>query len=85
MVLSGCKENSVAINLSSEPRKKFLDAIKTGSGLSFVLANDVNSDVIGSVFSAYISADYKAAKNDINAYYSEAKDFLKSVNNSPMF
>lgn len=79
IVFSGCKENSVMINLSSEPKKKFLEAIKTGSGLSFVLANDINSDVIGSVFSAYISADYESNKDDINGYYTEAKDFLNSV------
>ena len=79
IVFSGCKENSVMINLSSEPKKKFLEAIKTGSGLSFVLANDINSDVIGSVFSAYISADYESNKDDINEYYIKAKDFLNSV------
>lgn len=79
MVFSGCKENSVTVNLSSEPRKKFLNAIKTGSGLSFVIAADINSDVIGSVHSAYISADYESGKDDINAYFKESKDFLSSV------
>lgn len=79
IVFSGCKENSVAVNISSEPEKRFLDAIKTGSGLSFVLAYDVNSDVIASVHSAYIAADYESAKNDINNYYAQAKDFLNSV------
>ena len=82
IVFSGCKENSVMINLSSEPRKKFLEAIKTGSGLSFVLANEINSDVIGGVFSAYISADYESNKKDINEYYTKAKDFLNSVSGS---
>lgn len=79
IVFSGCKETSVAINLSSEPRRKFLNAIKTGSGLSFVIASDVNSDVIASEFSAYISADYNSNKDDINSYFAESKDFLGSV------
>lgn len=79
MVFSGCRENSVTINLSSEPRKKFLDAIKTGSGLSFVLAADINSDVITGKFDAYISAGYDANKDNINGYFTEAKDFLNSV------
>ncbi len=79
MVFSGAKENSVVINLSSEPRKKFLNAIKTGSGLSFVLAADVNSDVVGSVYSAYLAADYETNKALINDYYAEAEAYLKSV------
>lgn len=79
IVFSGCKENSVAINLSSEPRKKFLNAIKTGSGLSFVLAKDINSDVVGSVFSAYIASNYEYGKEEIKKYYDESKDFLSSV------
>lgn len=79
IVFSGCKENSVAINLSSEPRKKFLNAIKTGSGLSFILTADINSDVIGSEFSAYIAADYKSNKDNIKNYYSESKEFFDSV------
>lgn len=79
IVFSGCKENSVVINLSSKPREKFLDAIKTGSGLSFVIAADVNSDVIGSEFNAYISADYNSNKDDINGCFAEASDFISSV------
>ena len=79
MVFSGCKENSVAVNLSSEPEKAFLDAIKTGSGLSFVLAADVNEDAIGSDYSAYICADYNSNKETINGYYAQARDYLNSV------
>lgn len=79
MVFSGCKETSVAVNLSSEPQKAFLDAVKTGSGLSFVLAADVNSDAVGSVYSAYICADYKSNKNTINDYCSKARDYFDSV------
>ena len=79
IVFSGCKENSVTINLSSEPRKKFLNAIKTGSGLSFVITSEINSDVIASVYSAYIAADYESCKKDIKGYFAEAEDFLKSV------
>ncbi len=82
IVFSGCKENSVTINLSSEPHKKFLDAIKTGSGLSFVLASEINSDVIASVHSAYIDADYESCKEDIKNYFATAKDFLNSVSGS---
>ena len=79
MVFSGCKETSVAVNLSSEPQKAFLDAIKTGSGLSFVLAADLNSDAIGSPYSAYICADYSANKEKINDYYAQSRDYLSSV------
>lgn len=79
MVFSGCKETSVAINLSSQPEKAFLDAIKTGSGLSFVLAADVNSDAIGSVYSAYVCADYGSNKKIINDYYAQARDYFDSV------
>ena len=79
MVFSGCKETSVAINLSSQPKKAFLDAIKTGSGLSFVLAADVNTDAIGSAFSAYICADYNSNKKCISDYYAKARDYFESV------
>ncbi|MBQ9355109.1 MAG: hypothetical protein IJT84_05455 [Clostridia bacterium] len=79
MVFSGCKENAVLINLSSTPRDKFLDAVKTGSGLSFVLANDVNSDAVISQYSAYISADYSNQKNNIISYVKEYKDCFGAV------
>lgn len=79
IVFSGCKETSVAVNLSSQPKKAFLDAIKTGSGLSFVLAADVNSDAVGSVFSAYICSDYESNKKVISNYYSQARKYFDSV------
>lgn len=79
LVFSGCKETSVAINLSSQPKNAFLEAIKTGSGLTFVLAADVNSDAVGSVYSAYISADYNSNKERITDYYSAARDYFDSV------
>ena len=79
MVFSGCKETSVAVNLSSEPKKAFLDAVKTGSGLSFVLAADVNADAIGSDYSVYICADYNSNKQIINDYYAQTRDYFDSV------
>ena len=74
MVFSGCKENAVLVNLSSTPRDKFLDAVKTGSGLSFVLASVVNSDAVTSQYSSYISADYSSQKSSIISYVKEYKD-----------
>ena len=79
MVFSGYKENAVLINLSSTPRDKFLDAVKTGSGLSFVLADDVNADAVISQYSAYISADYSNQKDNIVSYVKEYKDCFSAV------
>ena len=82
MVFAGCKENAVSINLSSTPRDKFLEAVKTGSGLSFVLANDVNSDAVTSQYSAYIAADYASIKEDIIAYAKEYRECFYAVSGS---
>lgn len=82
MVFSGCKENAVSINLSSTQRDKFLDAVKTGSGLSFVLAYDVNSDAVTSQYSAYISADYASIKDGIIAFAEEYSDCFNAVSGS---
>lgn len=82
MVFAGCKENAVSINLSSTPRDKFLEAVKTGSGLSFVLANDVNSDAVTSRCSAYIAANYKDTKESIIAYAEEYAEFFDAVSGS---
>lgn len=79
MVFSGCKENAVSINLSSTPRDKFLEAVKTGSGLSFVLANEINSDAVAGSYSAYISADYGNQKKCIADYAKEYKDCFLQV------
>ena len=82
MVYSGCKENAISINLSSTPRDKFLDAVKTGSGLSFVLANDVNSDAVNSQYTAYISSSYASMKDTIVAYAGEYNDCFNAVSGS---
>ena len=79
MVFSGCKENAVSINLSSTPRDRFLQAVKTGSGLSFVLANDVNADAVAGPYSVYISADYGNQKKWIADYAKEYKDCFVQV------
>ena len=84
MVFSGCKQNSVSINLSSSPRDKFLEAVRTGSGLSFVLAKDVNSDAVASQFSAYISASYASVSESIVSYAKEYGDCFKAVSGSPV-
>ncbi len=82
MVFSGCKENAVSVNLSSIPQDKFLEAVKTGSGLSFVLASNVNSDAVASALSAYISADYGNLKESIKNYIKEYKDYFNAVSGS---
>ena len=84
MVFSGCRENAVSVNLSSTPRDKFLEAVKTGSGLSFVLAYDVNADAVASSFSAYISAGYAGMKDSVIGYAKEYADCFNAVSGSPV-
>ena len=79
MVFSGCKENAVSVNLSSVPRKEFLNALKTGAGLSFVIADDINEDALASINSVYIAASYDYNKQLINDYLTESREFLDKV------
>ncbi len=79
IVFSGCKENAVSVNLSSVPRKEFLNALKTGAGLSFVIADDINEDALASMNSVYIAASYDYNKQLINDYLTESREFLNKV------
>ncbi|MBO4734105.1 MAG: hypothetical protein J5662_06465, partial [Clostridia bacterium] len=78
MVFSGCKENAVAINLSSEPQKSFLNSLKTGSGLSFFISYDLG-DAPVEKNGLYISSGFAINKNLISEYIDGSKDFISAV------
>lgn len=79
MVFAGCKENAVFVNLSTNHRKEYLNALKTGSGLSFVLSYEITEDALASRNGLYIASDYKANKKLIKEYLNESGDFLNKV------
>ena len=79
MVFAGCIENSVCINLSSNPEKEFLNALKTGSGLSFVLSYEIDQDALASGSGLFIASDYESNKEKIKDYIDRSKDFLNQV------
>lgn len=70
---------SSEINLSSNQRKYFLEALKTGQGLGFSVCGDYEMDFITGENSALAGSVWKDVKADIYSMVKESAEFLDDV------
>lgn len=80
IVFQGTKANSVSpINTAVNPRKQFLKAIETGSGLSFNLVANYNTELRKQREPGLQSSLYSDNKAKIEGYVKESADYLAKV------
>lgn len=80
IVFQGTKANSVSpINGAVNPRKQFLKAIETGSGLSFNLIANYNTELRKQNEKGLQSALYSDNKAKIEAFVKESEGYLAKV------
>lgn len=80
IVFQGSKANSVSpINTAVSPRKQFLKAIETGSGLSFNLVANYSTELRKQQEPGLQSSLYSDNKAKIEGYVKESADYLAKV------
>lgn len=74
-----------AVNLSSDPNRMFLKALETGSGVSFILAENGSNPLDGNFYSQYYSIDYSLWADTITSEYAVLKERAGLIRQSAVY